>query len=260
MAAFAEQAQCHILSEAAITMGLRILSPAVQQSFQVQTGLEHLHKDKTEKADSASASSSSSTTAGGFEFSFQGQAATDNRFTPGRPGAARGVVDLEIERHMLQHREAQKLVDPMVLQALKRGSPVQFAELKQRLADGVLSAQQAGAQLHKQAQFFDSQEKRGFKREGSGKRLWVELAVLAGLVLFFVTPVVIQQGFLDSMMAVLRPLLAVLRPAFAMLPSLPHAQDIGALMPFGIDVLRVVFVNVVIVIVLVLMVYSGLKN
>jgi len=245
-AAFAEQAQCHILSEAALTMGMRILSPAMMLSFKVKTGLEDLDKgskkDEAEEEPESTTASSSSTP----------QAATFNRAMPGRPGAARGVVDLEIERHLFEHRASQRLVEPMVLTALKRGSPAQFAELKQRLADGVLNAQQAGAQLQKCAQFFDSQEKKGFKRE-SGRRLWLELLGLMALVAFFLTPVLYQTTFFDCV-------LAVVKPFYSLLPSMPVIPGISAYSPYGWETLRVMAVNGMMMFLLLAIIWHGLAN
>jgi len=250
LAAFAEQAQCLVLSEAALTMGLRILTPAMMQSFRVQTGLESLDKPSEEDpGDSAAASSS----AGGGLASPRAQVATFNKAMPGRPGAARGVVDLEIERHLFEHRAAQRLVEPMVLTALKRGSPVQFAELKQRLADIVLSAQQAGAQLNKCAQFFDSAEKKGFKREGSGKRLWGELAMLLLAVSFFLAPVLFKTTFSEYFTLIVKPFLKVL-------PNMPPFPDIAAMMPYSYSIMRVVCANVFIMLVLAAIVWHGLKS
>jgi hypothetical protein len=255
MAAFAEQAQCHVLSEAALIMGVRLLSPAMLQSFEVQTGLECLDKDKqkTEEAVVVGSGTASSSTSELQKSIDRGQAATINRATHGRPGAARGVVDLEIERHLFEHRPAQQVVEPMVLSSLKRGSPTQFAELKQRLADGVIGSQQVGAQLQKCAQFFDSQEKKGFRREGSGRKLWMELAGLLALVVFFLTPVMLQNSFFDFV-------LAVVQPFYSILPSLPHVPELEFLFPYSANVMRVVAVNSVMLCVLLYILYAGLKT
>merc|ERR1712232_648725 len=135
--------QCHVLSEAALMMGLRLLLPATLSSFHVLTGLER-GKEQNGSEEVAS---------GGVE-----HAATVGKATAGHAGASRGTVELELERHLLELRFRKNGVDPGAILALKKGSPAQFSELKQRLADSITVAQRVGEQLRRCAQFFDSHE------------------------------------------------------------------------------------------------------
>lgn len=253
MAAFAEQAQCPVLSEASLTMGVRLLLPPMLESFQVETGLEHLN-DRGKSGQPQDKATSS-----GFK-----PAATVGRATPGRPGASRGTVELELERHLFEHCSTmrsksrspldKRSLTPMALSALKRGSPASFAELKQRLAESVVGAQQAGAQLQRCAQFFDSQEKRGFQRAGpSGRAMWYELIALMALVAFFIVPVMLKQTVFEYITAALKPFAAIV-------PSLPDFPSTGWFAFLSSNVVRVALVNAFAVLVFVAIIWTGLKN
>lgn len=253
MAAFAEQAQCPILSEASLTMGVRLLMPPMMQSFQVQTGLEHL--DERGKPGQAPEKAGST----GLK-----AAATVGRATPGRPGASRGTVDLELERHLFEYCSSfrgqsrappeKRSLTPMALSTFKRGSPTQFAELKQRLAEVIVSAQQAGGQLQRCAKFFDSQEKRGFQREGySGRAMWFELIAIVALVAFFLVPVMLKQTVFDYMASAAKPLATLM-------PHLPALPTTGWFAFLDTNVARVAALNIFVVLLFAVIIWSGLKD
>lgn len=241
LAAFSERVQCPVLTEATLSAGLRQLLPGMLASFHVPTGLEHL--DDPEDG----AGSDGSTFA-------EGQAATVGRATAGRPGASWGTIDLELEKRLFERWAAThgppSTTNADGLAQLKRSSPGHFAELKQRLVESITSAQQAAANLHKCAQFFDSHEKRGFQRDGSARQHWMELFALLVLVSFFVIPLVFKQSFLTR-------LLTTLRPIYVKLPAAPRLSDF---LPFEEATARVVGFNGLMVLMLLAILYSGLKN
>eukprot|EP00971_Amphidinium_carterae_P134642 2668496-Amphidinium_carterae.1 len=149
LAVFAEQSQCSLLSEAALMTGVRILLDPVMRSFKVPTGLEGAdgklpendeEEDPEELSDQAA-------TAGRVTF---GQA------MPGQAGSAYSQVDLDMEKHLMS-LSARGQADALAV--LKKTSPAQFAELKHRLAERVISARRAAKQLHQCARYFSNQEK-----------------------------------------------------------------------------------------------------
>jgi len=254
LAAFAEQVRCSMLSEAALMMGIRWLMPSLLASFCVSTGLEQgtssdisgsiAREDRSDKKEKPHGSGLTE------------QVATVGRTAPGRLfGAACGPVDLELEKHLfeLQHTASKSSTEPMAvtLLALKKASPAQFSELKNRLSDGIVTAQRVGAQLGRCAKFFDSHEKRGFKRDDSShKALWIELALLAGTLGFFFLPTTARQVAFSFVAQAIEPLRAW-----------TSWVDLGPLLQiFGSGILRIAIVNVLMVLALCIVVWSGLKK
>uniref|UniRef100_A0A7S1S968 Uncharacterized protein n=1 Tax=Alexandrium catenella TaxID=2925 RepID=A0A7S1S968_ALECA len=238
MAIFAEQVQCPVLSEAALMMGVRSLVPPLLATFRVTTGLERVDDDKAaEKEQQADGVTEQSATVG---------------TAMGRPagGAAFGTVDLELEGHLMGLRAGVPGAEPAAILALKKGCPAQYAELKIRLADSITSAQRTGAQLQRCVQFFDSHERRGFRRDDKhGRALLIELAVLALCLAFFVIPSSARQAVLTYAAAALEPF----RASFAFM-------GLGLPAPFSSAVFRVAASNVFMFLVLCGVIWHNLNK
>jgi len=241
MAMIAEQAQCRVLSEAALMMGQRILLPAMLESFKVPTGLE---KDAGKRAEEDS--STGVTGADGFE-----QAATVGGATPAASGGhALGTVDLELERHLLEFRAPPRGAEPAALLALKKASPSQFAEFKQRVAESVTSSQRVAAQLQKCARYYDSYEERGFRSDDPSQRVKYVKLVVAGSLLVFVLIPTKQRQFVGNL------LVSTVEPFRAWASFV----EVRWLAPLASGFVRVALVNAFMFVVLCLVVWSGLKN
>lgn len=233
MAIFAEQAQCPVLSEAALMMGVRSLVQPLLASFHVPTGLERGDDDKSAEKEEPSdgLTEQSATVASAL----------------GRPA---GAVDLELERHLMELRAGTPGAEPAAVLALKKGSPPQYAELKIRLADIITSAQRTGAQLQRCVQFFDSHERRGFRRDDkNGRARWIELAVLATCLAFFLIPSSARQTFLAYAGIALEPLRASL--AFV---------EVRWLAPFSSGIFRIVAINIFMFLVLCGVIWHNLNK
>mmetsp|Transcript_112061 Transcript_112061/g.357669 ORF Transcript_112061/g.357669 Transcript_112061/m.357669 type:complete len:914 (+) Transcript_112061:2-2743(+) len=236
MAIFAEQVQCPVLSEAALMVGVRSLSPTLLASFRVPTGLERDDADRGgDKGEALSGpAEQSATVASG----------------PGRPGGACGSVDLELERRLLEPRAGAPGAEQAAVLTLKKGSPAQYAELKHRLADNITSAQRTAEQLQRCVQFFDSHERRGFRRDDKhGRALWMELAVLAGILMFLLTPSAARQMTADALAALLDPLRISL-----------SIFEVSWLAPLSSGVFRVVAVNIFMFLVLCGVIWHNLNK
>eukprot|EP00443_Scrippsiella_acuminata_P042158 CAMPEP_0115218014 /NCGR_PEP_ID=MMETSP0270-20121206/26163_1 /TAXON_ID=71861 /ORGANISM="Scrippsiella trochoidea, Strain CCMP3099" /LENGTH=1238 /DNA_ID=CAMNT_0002631925 /DNA_START=40 /DNA_END=3758 /DNA_ORIENTATION=+ len=236
LAMFAEQAQCRVLSEAALMMGLRMLQPAMLTSFHVPSGLE-AHGQQGEQKDSpASGIPEPAATVGGASSS--------------SGGVARGSVDLELERHLLGLRVSSHGAELASVLALKKGSPSQYVELKQRLAESITMSQKVGSQLAHCARFFDSHERRGFDRDDNGGRvIWIEIAALIALLGFFIIPSAARQMAVALLVSALEPIRAW-----------SSFIDWGWLSPLASGATRVIAVNVVMFALLCFVVWSGLKG
>jgi len=174
------------------------------------------------------------------------------------------LAPLAVHRHLFEYCSSfrghgpappeKRSLTPMALSTFKRGSPAQFAELKQRLAEAVVSAQQAGGQLQRCAQFFDSQEKRGFQREGySGRTMWYELVAIVALAAFFLVPVMLKQTVFDY-------LASTLKPFATLLPQLPALPTTGWFAFLSSNVARVAAINLFVVLLFAVIIWSGLKD
>lgn len=237
LAMFAEQAQCRLLSEAALMMGVRLLQPALLSSFRVPTGLEKGAGQRDDAASQGGGIPEHTATVGGSSSSSLG-------------GAARGAIELELERHLLELRASSQGTEHASILALKKGNPAQFAELKQRLAESITTAQRVGLQLQHCARFFDTHEKRGFKSDdGMTRARWAELVVLSALLVFFVVPTTLRQTVIMFLVSVFEPL----RVGASFI-------DWSWLPPIAAGTLRVVAVNVFMFFVLCLVLWSGLKG
>merc|ERR1719317_1149808 len=111
----------------------------MMESFKVPSGLEQ-DSERIDDEDSG----------------FLGRAATVGGASSSSGSAARGTVELELERHLLGLRQTKHGEELAAVLTLKKGCPGQFAELKRRLAEGVTTSQRAAAQLQQCARFFDS--------------------------------------------------------------------------------------------------------
>lgn len=237
MLQFAEQVECRMLLEAALMMGIRLLLPALLRSFNVQTGLEGTAQGDTAGAGAGAKDSGTS--------GFVGQTL----------GGSQGSVELELEQHLQELRPTSGALAgvPEALRSLRRGSPAQYAELKQRLVYDITSAQRAGSQLRRCAQFFDSHEKAGFHREETASRtFWMELVVLALFMLLFVLPAGPRTRAMDYALYLFRQL-------HAWSSSVPFV-DLVWINELTSGVHRVMFINAVVVLGLCIAIWQSLKN
>lgn len=185
-AAFAEHANCKLLSETALMAGVRGLLPATLRSFKVPTGLEE-QSESVGSQDSPDLTPITATI---------GAAAS----LAGRTGAAAcGRVELEIEQRLLALRQQGKR--PAALLDLKRRSPTQFNEFKYRLAEGVKSSQQVAEQLQRNKKSFDAQVSECSRDEKRSSRLisWE----VAALGIFISCLPLWQLGALDGIYSAL---------------------------------------------------------
>merc|ERR1712232_1077146 len=201
--------------------------PAMLRSFQVPTGFPSKENDGDAALLRDETPASATIGAAGLA---------------GRPGpgsAAYGQVDLEIERRILSNRTQSSLLN------FKRASPVQFTELKHRLAEGVKSAQQVAEQLQRCANTFDPKVRKEKRQEKVGKFLTWQKA-LAGLLLA-VLPVLAQLDWPSLLHEVLDPLVE-------MAPELPEQ-----LKPYTSWVYRMVVLNLIVVVGVFAMFINSLK-
>jgi len=241
MAAFAEQAQSPLLLEAATMMGVRILMPHMLRSFRVPSGLERGTLDSETTCDykyhrKMSGRPSVATSAG--------------EKTPLRPGPSlHSTIDVDLEGHLAElSASGPPSLSPAMMLTLKRGSPSAYLQMKQRLVDGVAVAQRTSAQLQRCMHFFDSQEKSGFRDEGTLRSFKREVALLLLFFgLFFLTPVALRQEALGFLADVVEPVRAKL--AF---------YDLGWLSPSQLGFLQTVGINIIMFGTLCWVVWSGL--
>jgi hypothetical protein len=235
LAAFGEQTGCIILSEAALMTGMRKLMPAMLRSFEVPAGFPSPDEDGG-KIDDAGEMMGDGTRA--TPISATGAAGLTRRF--GRGASACGQVELEVDRRIsalkTRDRTQVSLLD------LKRASPGQFGELKHRLAEGVLSAQQVAEQLQRCANMFDPKMQREMRRDRVGAFITWETA-LAGII-FAVIPVL---GKLD--------LPRFLDPLVDLVPEPPDQ-----LKPFTGWMSRMVVLNFIAIVGVVAMFINGLQS
>lgn len=224
MLSFAEQVNCTVLAEAALMTGLRQLLPHLLASFRVPTGLEG------QKAAGAS-----------------GQE---------QPEAAGGVpshgsVEVELERKFMELRGSKQASHAKaMLLALKKSSPSQFAELKNRLSEAITAAQKSGAQLQRCVEYFDSHEQRGFRREETkGRALRVELAVVVLLLGVFLIPAAARQTLYGAFVTMTEPL-----TAFA------AYVDLWSMLPFTSAISSIFALNVGVLFLLLVVVFSVLQK
>lgn len=224
MLSFAEQVNCTVLAEAALMTGLRQLLPHLLASFRVPTGLEG------QKAAGAS-----------------GQE---------QPEAAGGVpshgsVEVELERKFMELRGSKQASHAKaMLLALKKSSPSQFAELKNRLSEAITAAQKSGAQLQRCVEYFDSHEQRGFRREETkGRALRVELAVVVLLLGVFLIPAAARQTIYGAFVTMTEPL-----TAFA------AYVDLWSMLPFTSAISSIFALNVGVLFLLLVVVFSVLQK
>merc|ERR1712032_743469 len=164
-------------------------------------------------------------------------------------GATLGLIDLELERHLVEFRAGAASVDPSDILALKKGSALQFAELKHRLADNVADAQRAGEQLQRCAHFFNSHEKRGFRREDSGNNtMWIELGGLC-LLIAFILPI----GLREAALSMLGVALASLHTCISPFIDPRWLADIGSGMMYAVAL------NIIIVVMFAVIIWKGMK-
>jgi len=241
--AIAEQAQCRVLSEAALMMGQRTVLPAMLASFKVPTGLERdagKHAKDEDRADEAE----------GLENKLP-QAATVAGATPLTGGTvARGTVDLEVENHLMTIPAPPPGAEPASLLALKKASPSQFAEFKQRVAESITSSQKVAAQLQRCARYYDQHEESGHRSNDPALKVrWLKMG-LAGLLLVFGLVPTKQRELLFSLMV------SFVEP-FRVWSSF---LDIPLLAPLASGFVRVGLINAFMFVVLCLVVWSGLKT
>mmetsp|Transcript_48627 Transcript_48627/g.89615 ORF Transcript_48627/g.89615 Transcript_48627/m.89615 type:complete len:1291 (+) Transcript_48627:45-3917(+) len=191
LAVFAEQSQCSLLSEAALMTGVRILIDPIMRSFKVPTGLEGADgKIPENEEDDPEEVTEQAATAGRVSF---GQA------MPGQAGSAYSQVDLDMEKHLMSLSIHSSQADLDALASLKKTSPGQFAELKHRLAERVISARRAAKQLHQCARYFSNQEKHGGLGSQAGRRrLLFEFTLLAVVIMFFMLPTPLRKALLNQ--------------------------------------------------------------
>lgn len=244
LAMFAEQAQCYILSEAALMTGFRLLLPAMMHSFKVTTGLERDENIIKEGAE-AEKDEASSSSAGVLPEQF----ATVGRVAAGRPGSSWGKVDLELEKHLLEMQG----VDTMSVLALRKGSPGQFAELKHRLAEAVVGAQKTAVQLKNCAQFYDAQEKKGAQDPfPSYRAIGAEILVLAAIIAIFLLPGTWRQTVFKAASSLLGS-----RTWIISWITLPDVSWLSALVP---DSVRIVALNVLVLLALAAVIWNGMNG
>ena len=219
MLSFAEQVGCTVLLEAAIMTGLRQLLPHLLASFQVPTGLEGQKVKMQEQPEAAG-------------------------------GVPSGTVEVELERKFAELRGSKQASHAKaMLQVLKKKSPPQFAELKNRLSEAITAAQKSGAQLQRCVEYFDSHEQRGFRREESKGRARVEVAVAVLLLGVFLIPAATRQTIYGAFVTVTEPIKV-------MVASL----DLASLLPFGSVTSYLFALNIVAIFVLLAVVFSILQK
>lgn len=233
LARFAEETQCGVLSEAALTTGIRLLHPALLRSFNVPSSLEGLAREGT---------GSDST----------GQSATVGTAAPGRPGASRGPVDLELEQRLFSLRPHGGF-EPTMLVDMKRSSPVIFAELTGRLADGVKNTQKAVAQLQHAAEFFDRRQRLMAGGDASGRSTALEVLGLLAILAIFAVPSALRSKIFDYVAPVLGPVWEAAKPA-------AWGVELEWLPALGNSSFQAAVLNVFMVVLVVVMMWTGLKN
>jgi len=221
-------------------MGVRLLMPHMLRSFCVPSGLERGTVDRETMDDYESHR----------EMPGRPSVATRGAHTPLRPcPSPYSTIDVDLEGHLAAFSASgPPSLSPAMMLTLKRASPSAYLQLKQRLVDGVAVAQRTGAQLQRCTHFFDSQEKGGFRDEGTSRSFRREVALLLLCFgLFFLTPVALRQealGFLADVVETVRAKLAF--------------YDLGWLSPSRLGFLQTVGINIVMFGTLCWVVWSGL--
>lgn len=230
LARFADETQCALLVEAALTTGIRLLHPPLLRAFEVPSGLEGLAREgKGSTRDAASGTS-----------------------TFGRPGASSGPVDVELEQRLFSLRD-HRGYEPSALMDMKRSSPVLFAELTGRLADGVKNAQKAVGQLQHAAEFFDNRQRQRAMGDASGRSTALEVVGLLAVLSVFATPSPLRNKVVDAVLSALGPAWETAKPqawglVLAWWPAL------------GSTALQVASLNVAMLAIAAAIMWAGLKN
>merc|ERR1712232_734107 len=201
--------------------------PAMLRSFQVPTGFPSKENDGDAALLRDETPASATIGAAGLA---------------GRPGpgaAAYGQVDLEIERRILSNRTQASLLN------FKRASPVQFGELKHRLAEGVKCGQQVAEQLKRCANTVDSKVWKEKRQEKVGKFLTWQKAFVG--ILFAVIPVLAKTDWPKLLQQMID---AVVELA----PELPDQVK-----PYTGWVSRMLALNLILVLGVIAMFFNGLR-
>eukprot|EP00929_Paragymnodinium_shiwhaense_P118624 TRINITY_DN90539_c0_g1_i1.p1 TRINITY_DN90539_c0_g1~~TRINITY_DN90539_c0_g1_i1.p1 ORF type:complete len:1456 (-),score=250.84 TRINITY_DN90539_c0_g1_i1:160-4296(-) len=247
MAAFAEQVQCRILSEAALMTGLRRLLPPTLRSFKVPTGLESPGEGPS--GDAGADKTPDASGASGTEFGAATVSSISGPFFS--RGASAGQVELEMDRQLLSLRMRDH--KPQTLLELKRGSPTQYGELKFRLVQAVKCQQQAADQLQRCVRFYDNASKDARRSDSRAERRtwWLEIFLI---IAFFVVALVppLREGIFHGLGMLLK---VVERPLRLLAPSVAEY-----LSPLGSGVVQAVAINAIAVMLLLLILYQGLKG
>jgi len=230
LAIVGEQAQCRLLLEAAQMVGVRALQQAMLSSFKVGNGLDASDEELEQSGSLLGAGVSSSSNPA---------------------AAAQNKIESELDRRLLNLPPATHQLELAAISALRQGSPSQFADFKHRLAENINSAQRASNQLRQACKFFESGAASGYGgEEGPGSIPWfIEMFCLSALLIFFLVPSSARSFALSSMLLIVEPV----RVWFAFI-------DWSWLGPWVEGVARVAVLNVVLLVILLLVAWTGLKR